>query len=65
VRRQTPRPFGIACFGGSPLEQTLAQEPPAVVEAIRRDAVESLERYRRGEKIRVMSHVICSVAERP
>jgi ubiquinone/menaquinone biosynthesis C-methylase UbiE len=50
---------------GSPLEQMLAQEPPEVVEAIQRDAVESLERYRSGDEIRVMSEVICSVAERP
>ena len=50
---------------GSPLEQMLAQEPAEVVEAIQRDATESLERYRSGDAIRVMSEVICSVAERP
>jgi hypothetical protein len=50
---------------GSPLEQMLAQEPAEVVEAIERDATESLERYRNGDEIRVMSEVICSVAERP
>jgi hypothetical protein len=49
---------------GSPLEQIMAQEPAEVVQAIERDAHESLERYRSGDEIRVMSEVICSVAER-
>jgi len=49
---------------GSPLGRMLAKEPPEVVEAIQRDAIESLERYRNGDEIRVMSEVICSVAER-
>jgi hypothetical protein len=52
-------------IGGSYLEQMLAQEPQEVLDAIRRDAAESLERYRRGEDILVMSEVICSIAERP
>jgi hypothetical protein len=49
---------------GGYFEEVLAHEPAAVLDAIRRDAVESLERYRRGEDIRVMSEVICAITER-